>query len=152
MFYEGASLTAMGRALGVSRQTVANWLVEWDLYDPRPRLTRRQREQMVAWEARNVPLATIAGRLGIDERNVRWWLRRLDVPPRRRRVTEEERARIVELYGDEEKRPIGRIAREVGRPQATVRAVLIRAGVYDAARSAATRPSLENHPWKRWRL
>lgn len=73
-------------------------------------------------------------------------------PPRRRMkappvIGAEETARMVALYG--EGLNIRRIALATGRSRGGVLRVLRRCGVYDAARSAATRPGRMNDGY--WR-
>lgn len=145
LFEEGLPLLWVARYTGRRLSTVQAWLIRRGHHEPRRRqpMTRR-----AALYAAGVPIEGIMERLRLSRSAVyrgarTTGLRRAPAP-----VGDEERERMVALYA--EKRPILGIACAVGRSRRCVVLQLQRAGVYEPARSAATRAGRPaDHPWHR---
>lgn len=144
LYEEGLPLTVIAEATGRRVSVVQAWLVRRGHHEP---VGRPDRQRVEGWYARGQPVEVIADRLGVSKSFVHQVARRAGMRRAPRPPTPEEQDRIVELYlagGN-----IRRIALATRWNRTTVRTVLRRRGVYDPARSAATRPArVARHPWR----
>lgn len=144
LYEEGLPLTVIAAATGRPWGSIWCWLTANDHHLPARRVDARR---VVDWYRRGVPIRTISDRLGISVEQIHYHRRQAGLRRAAWPVSGEERQRMVALY--QEGLNLMEIGRMMGRAASTVKKMLIRSGVFDPARAAATLPSRpENHPWK----
>jgi len=130
LYYEGCSIEQVAEAVGRTHGGVRYYLKQRDLFRPeRTHVTSTMSAKMNAWYDRDVPIATIAARLGVSEGTIY-----NHVPAsRRKQMTGDQVAAIVASYtrGDY----VGDIARVTGWSERAIRDKLKSAGVYTPGRS-----------------
>ncbi len=140
LYYDGMSIEQVAEAVGRSHGGVRYYLKQRDLFRPeRTHVTSTMSAKMNAWYDRDVPIATIAARLGVSEGTIY-----NHVPAsRRKQMTGDQVAAIVASYprGDY----VRDIARATGRSERAIRDVLKSAGVYAPGRSPQRRTGGWHH-------
>lgn len=144
LYEEGLPMTVIAEVTGRPWASIWYWLTANGHHLPSPHVDVRR---VLDWYERGVPVKVISARLGISINQIHYHARKAGLRRAKLPVSDEERARMVALYRGG--RNLMEIGRTTGRSVSSVRKMLQRSGVYDAARSAATLPSRpEYHPWK----